>query len=154
MYWNTAYGKALIVKYISNTFPIHNGLKQGDALLPLLFNRVSDMPLVRAKQLLIGRKTDNKKSKLKKLYSSLIRRLIHKQMLRQPSTCSCHVNRTQEKVTTDRANKLFGNVVKFKYLGPTKTNQIWMQEDIKTTSNSWKRLLPFSSECLVFPSAT
>ena len=56
----------MIVKYISNMFPIHNGLKEGDVLLPQLFNCVSDMPLVRAKKMLIGRKRDNKKSKMKR----------------------------------------------------------------------------------------
>jgi hypothetical protein len=32
------YSKFLIGKHLSNSFPIQNGLKQGDALSPLLFN--------------------------------------------------------------------------------------------------------------------
>jgi hypothetical protein len=35
---NETYSKALINKHLSDMFPIQNGLKQGDALLPLLFN--------------------------------------------------------------------------------------------------------------------
>jgi hypothetical protein len=35
---NETYGKVRIGKYLSDSFPIQNGLKQGDALLPLLFN--------------------------------------------------------------------------------------------------------------------
>jgi hypothetical protein len=31
-------GKVHICKYLSNNFPIQNGLKQGDVLPPLLFN--------------------------------------------------------------------------------------------------------------------
>jgi hypothetical protein len=33
-----AYSKVRIGKYLSDNFPIQNGLKQGDALSPLLFN--------------------------------------------------------------------------------------------------------------------
>jgi hypothetical protein len=32
---NETYGKVRIGKYLSGTFPIQNGLKQGDALSPL-----------------------------------------------------------------------------------------------------------------------
>jgi hypothetical protein len=32
------YSKVRIGKYLPDTFPIQNGLKQGDALTPLLFN--------------------------------------------------------------------------------------------------------------------
>jgi hypothetical protein len=35
---NETYSKVRIGKHLSDSFPIQNGLKQGDALLPLLFN--------------------------------------------------------------------------------------------------------------------
>jgi hypothetical protein len=35
---NETYGKVHIGKHLSDNFPIQNGLKQGDALSPLLFN--------------------------------------------------------------------------------------------------------------------
>jgi hypothetical protein len=35
---NETYSKVHVGKLLSNTFPIQNGLKQGDALLPLLLN--------------------------------------------------------------------------------------------------------------------
>jgi hypothetical protein len=35
---NETYGKVHIGKYLSDNFPLHNGLKRGDALSPLLFN--------------------------------------------------------------------------------------------------------------------
>jgi hypothetical protein len=35
---NETYTKVRIGKHLSDSFPIQNGLKQGDALLPLLFN--------------------------------------------------------------------------------------------------------------------
>jgi hypothetical protein len=39
---NETYSKVHIGKHLSDNFPIQNGLKQGDALLPLLFNFASD----------------------------------------------------------------------------------------------------------------
>jgi hypothetical protein len=35
---NQTYSKDSIGKYLPDNFPIQNGLKQGDALSPLLFN--------------------------------------------------------------------------------------------------------------------
>jgi hypothetical protein len=35
---NATYSKVCIGNHLSDDFPIQNGLKQGDALLPLLFN--------------------------------------------------------------------------------------------------------------------
>jgi hypothetical protein len=35
---NETYSKVRIGKHLSDNFPIHNGLKRGDALTPLLFN--------------------------------------------------------------------------------------------------------------------
>jgi hypothetical protein len=42
---NKTYGKNL-----SDNFPIQNGLKQGDTLLPLLFNFACSMPLGRSRK--------------------------------------------------------------------------------------------------------
>jgi hypothetical protein len=36
--WNETYSEVRIGKNLSDNFPIQNGLKQGDALSPLLFN--------------------------------------------------------------------------------------------------------------------
>jgi hypothetical protein len=38
MFLNSTYVKVRISKYLSDNFPIQDGLKQGDALSPLLFN--------------------------------------------------------------------------------------------------------------------
>jgi hypothetical protein len=38
MYLNENYSKICIGKHLSGAFPIKNGVKQGDALSPLLFN--------------------------------------------------------------------------------------------------------------------
>jgi hypothetical protein len=38
MYLNETYSTVRVVKHLSDKFPIQNGLKQGDALSPLLFN--------------------------------------------------------------------------------------------------------------------
>jgi hypothetical protein len=35
---NETYSKVHIGKHLSDSFPLHNDLKQGDALSPLLFN--------------------------------------------------------------------------------------------------------------------
>jgi hypothetical protein len=47
---NETYGKVRIGKHLSDSFPIQNGLKQGDALSPLLFNFAVDMPLGRSRK--------------------------------------------------------------------------------------------------------
>jgi hypothetical protein len=38
MYLNETYSKVCIGKHLSDSFPVQNDLKQGDALSPLLFN--------------------------------------------------------------------------------------------------------------------
>jgi hypothetical protein len=39
---NETYTKVFVGKLLSHKFPIQNGLKQGDALLPLIFNFASE----------------------------------------------------------------------------------------------------------------
>jgi hypothetical protein len=45
-----SYSKVLIGKYFYDSFPIQNGLKQGDALLPPIFNFALNTPLGRYKE--------------------------------------------------------------------------------------------------------
>ena len=42
---NEMYSRARVGKNLPDMFPIDNGLKQGDALSPLLFNVTLDTPL-------------------------------------------------------------------------------------------------------------
>jgi hypothetical protein len=45
---NETYSKGHIGKHLSDSFPIQSGLKQGDALSPLLFNFLRNMPIRRS----------------------------------------------------------------------------------------------------------
>jgi len=42
---NETNSRTRVGKHLSDMFPIRNGLKQGDALSPLLFNYALEMPL-------------------------------------------------------------------------------------------------------------
>jgi hypothetical protein len=47
---NEIYSKVCIGKYLCDSFPIQDGLKQGDDLLPLLFSFALVMPSGRSKK--------------------------------------------------------------------------------------------------------
>jgi hypothetical protein len=47
MFLTEKYSRVQVGKNLSDTFPIRNGLKQGDVLSPLLFNYALEMPLGR-----------------------------------------------------------------------------------------------------------
>jgi len=47
---NEAYSRVWVGKHLSDVFPIRNGLKQGDALLPLLFNFALEYAVRRVNQ--------------------------------------------------------------------------------------------------------
>jgi hypothetical protein len=47
---NETHSKVCIGKYLSETFPIQNGLKQGHALLPLFFSLALEYPINRARK--------------------------------------------------------------------------------------------------------
>jgi hypothetical protein len=53
---NETYNKVHISKHLSDAFPIQNGLKYGDALLPLLFNFALECTISKVQENQVGLK--------------------------------------------------------------------------------------------------
>jgi hypothetical protein len=53
---NESYSKVCIGKHLSDSFPIQNGLKQGDALSPLFFKFALEYAIVKVQEIQVGLK--------------------------------------------------------------------------------------------------
>jgi hypothetical protein len=53
---NETYSKVHIGKHLSDNFPVQNGLKQGDALSPLLFNFALECSIKKVQEKQVGLK--------------------------------------------------------------------------------------------------
>jgi hypothetical protein len=127
MYLNETYSKVRIGKHLSDNFPIQNGVKQGDALSPLILYGTHQLLAYADDVNLLGESIDTIKKNTEILIDASkevgleINADKTKYML-----LSRHLNAGQNR-DIKIANGSFENVSQFEYLGTTVTDQnlIW-----------------------------
>jgi hypothetical protein len=137
---------------LTESFPIHNGIKQADSLSSLLFNVPLDYVIKRIQENQVGLKLnethqllayaddvnllgdniDTTKKNKETLIDASNRKNVEKTKY---MLLSRHQNVGQNR-DIEIANRSFENVSQFKYLGTTVTTQNFIHEEIKRRLNS------------------
>jgi hypothetical protein len=138
---NETYRTVHIGKNLSDTFPIQNGLRQGNTLSPLLFNSALESTIQRVQenqkmlklngthQLLaysydvntVDENIDTIKKNTEALLNACKKVVLEVNPEKTKYMLVSHNQKTGQKHSIKKANRSFKDVAKFKYLGTTLT---------------------------------